>query len=107
MDKLYDILKYPANKLIAVDLDGTLCEGEFWGEGVPEPKVERIEYINSLYKKGAHIIIWTARFPSWFEDTQKWLQNNGVLYHGIVMREKIGADLYIDDKCININDIKI
>ena len=98
------MLDNPAGKLIAVDLDGTLCEGEFWGKGNSVPIGDRIEFINSLYKKGAHIIIWTARMPEWFADTQLWLQNNRVLYHGIAMREKIGADLYIDDKCINIHD---
>jgi hypothetical protein len=29
MEKLKEILKNPANKLIAVDLDGTLSLGEF------------------------------------------------------------------------------
>ncbi len=29
------------------------------------------------------------------------------MYHGIVMMQKPGADLYIDDKVININDIEI
>ncbi len=32
-NKLQEILNHPANKLIAVDLDGTLCEGEFEDRG--------------------------------------------------------------------------
>jgi hypothetical protein len=104
--KLLDILKNPANKLIAVDLDWTLCEWEFRkDEDIVTPLLERIEFVNDLYKKWWHIIIWTARFPKWYQQTQKWLQNNWVLYHWIVMREKIGADLYIDDKSLNIVDI--
>ena len=104
--KIAEILKNPANKLIAVDLDGTLCEGKFW-VGECTPLVDRINFINDLYKKGAHIVIWTARMPEWYKDTQLWLQKHGVLYHGIVMREKIGADLYIDDKCVNVEDLPI
>lgn len=104
--KLLDILKNPANKLIAVDLDWTLCEWEFRkDEDKVIPIPERIDFINELYKKGWHIIICTARFPKWYEQTQKWLQNNWVLYHWIVMREKIWADLYIDDKSLNIADL--
>jgi 3-deoxy-D-manno-octulosonate 8-phosphate phosphatase KdsC-like HAD superfamily phosphatase len=38
-NKLKEILKNPKGKLIAVDLDGTLSEGEWWGlENEPEPK---------------------------------------------------------------------
>lgn len=107
MNNLFKILEEPNDKLIALDLDGTLCKGEFWGEGEPEPLRDRIEYFNSLYKKGAHIIIYTARHPRHFEKTQNWLDKYGVMYHGIAMMKKIGADVYIDDKAININDIKI
>ena len=101
---MQSILKDPANKLIAVDMDGVLCEGEFWGEGEPKPIQKRIDYFNSIYKKGAHIIIYTARDPIWFPATQNWLDKYGVMYHGIVMKKKIGSDLYIDDKALNIED---
>jgi len=97
------ILDNPANKLIAVDMDGTLCEGKFWvGECTPRQDV--IDKVNDLYKKGAHIIIWTARFPKNYEMTLDWLLKYGVMFHGICMRIKIGADLYIDDKAINVED---
>jgi hypothetical protein len=38
--------------------------------------------------------------------TLAWLIKYGVLFHGISMRVKPGADLYIDDKALNIDDIK-
>ena len=98
-----NILKNPANKLIAVDMDGTLCEGKFWVSEC-EPKLDVIEKINALYKKGAHIIIWTARFPKEYEMTLEWLLKHKVLFHGIAMRVKIGADIYIDDKAISLDD---
>lgn len=101
-----DILKNPKGKLIAVDLDGTLSEGECWNEtDEPKPIKKIIDFVNSLYSKGAHIIIYTARFPNMYQMTLAWLLKYGVLFHGISMRVKTGADLYIDDKCINILDI--
>jgi uncharacterized HAD superfamily protein len=105
MNNLKEILNNPNDKLIAVDLDGTLCKGEFWGEGEPEPIQHRIDFVNELYKKGGHIIIWTARMPEWYHQTQLWLQKHRVSYHGIIMREKIGADLYIDDKSLNAEEL--
>jgi len=97
---IYELLKNPANKLIAVDLDGTLCKGKFWEEE-PKPIIEMINYVNNLYKQGAHIIIWTARFPKDYEKTINWLNKYNIMFHGISMRIKIGADVYIDDKSIN------
>lgn len=98
------VLKNPANKLIAVDMDGTLCEGKFWEE-VTTPNPEIIEFVNDLYKRWAHIIIWTARQREYYVATAKWLDDHWVMYHGISMRVKIGADLYIDDKCVNVEDL--
>lgn len=104
-EKLFDVLKSPNNKLIAVDLDGTLCHGEFWGEEEPQPILEHIDYIWELYKKGAHIIIYTARDPRYFIQTNAWLMKHNVPFHGITMQKKIGASLYIDDKSLNIDDV--
>ena len=101
---MIETLTNPANKLIAVDLDGTLCSGKFW-ESEPEPILKMIDYINELYKKGAHIIIWTARFPKDYEKTLNWLNKHNVMFHGISMRVKIGADVYIDDKSINPKEL--
>jgi len=106
-EELYNILKDPNDKLIAVDLDGTLCEGVFWGDGDPRPLIHRIKYFNKLYKRGAHIIIYTARQPKWLPETQSWLDKHEVMYHGIMMQKKPGADLYIDDLALNINDLDI
>lgn len=104
-DKLLEIIKHPAGKLIAVDLDGTLCRGEFWGDGEPEPIQEMIDLVWKLYKKGAHIIIYTGRQPKYLPQTQAWLVKHAVSFHGVAMQIKIGADLYIDDKCLNVEDL--
>lgn len=105
---LQEILKNPNDKLIAVDLDGTLSEGECWSKtDEPTPIQPMIDYVNGLYRKGAHIIIYTARMPDMYQMTLAWLLKHGILFHGISMRVKIGADLYLDDKALNIKDIKL
>jgi len=105
--ELLDILKEPRDKLICVDLDGTLSKGECWSKtDEPKPIQEMIDFINNkLYKRGSHIIIYTARRPGMYQMTLAWLIKYGVLFHGISMRVKPGADLYIDDKALNIDDI--
>lgn len=106
MTNLLDILREPNDKLIAVDLDWTLCTWEFWNAtDRPEPIPERIEFVNSLYKRGAHIIIYTARFPEHYPETLGWLIANRVQFHWICMQKKCGADCYIDDKAIHIDAI--
>lgn len=102
--KLIDILKEPLRTVIAVDLDGTLCEGEFWGDGEPEPKNIVINKVNNLYKSGAVVLIYTARMPEYARQTQTWLDKHGVLYHGVNYQRKPGADVYIDDKALNVED---
>lgn len=103
--KLLEILKNPNDKLICVDLDWTLCTGEFWWEWEPEPIQDRIDYINRLYEKWGHIIIYTARVPDYFTITFAWLIKNWVKFHWIAMQQKPGRDLYIDDKALNIEDV--
>ena len=92
-------------KLICVDLDGTLCEGEFWGDGEPKPIQVAIDYVTSAYFSGAHIIIYTARLPKYYAITHAWLIKHGVPFHGIAMQMKPGADEYWDDKAINIKEL--
>lgn len=104
-DKLHAVMKNPAGKLIAVDLDGTICEGEFWGDTPPTPILAMIDRLWDLYKRGAHIIIYTARHSRYYAHTHGWLVHHGVPFHGIAMQMKPGADLYIDDKALHISDL--
>jgi uncharacterized HAD superfamily protein len=104
-EKLLDILKAPNDKVIAIDLDGVLCEGEFWGTEECKPIQEMIAKVTDWYQKGAHIIIYTARQPKYFVQTQAWLIKYQVPFHGIAMQMKPGADVYIDDKALHISDI--
>lgn len=104
-DDLLKILASPNDKLICVDLDGVLCRGEFWGEGQPEPIPVMIELVRRWYVAGAHIVIYTARQPAHYAATHAWLIKNGVYFHGIAMLMKPGADVYVDDKALNVEDV--
>lgn len=98
-DKMFDT-KHP--KLYAVDMDGTLTNGErYWNtKKEPTPNLKMINWINEKYMQGHHIIIYTARPYEEIRETVSWLIKYGVLYHGLNF-DKMGADLYIDDKAIN------
>ena len=91
-------------KVYAIDLDWTLCKGEFRGEWEPTPYLERIEKINSLYTKWNIILIYTARDPSFFVATYAWLIKHWVKHHWINMSRKPWADIYLDDKAVFTND---
>lgn len=103
--KLLQVVKSPANKLIAVDMDGTLCEGEFWGGEEPKVIEAVAAKVIDLYHKGARLIIYTARQPKYYARTHAWLIKNHIPFHGIAMQMKPGADLYIDDKALHPEDL--
>lgn len=87
-------------KVIAVDLDGVLCEEGDWspaGAITRKAIPENIEKINKLFDKGHIIVIYTARLESDREVTEAWLKMNGVKYHFLVMGKSL-FDVYIDEK---------
>jgi hypothetical protein len=106
--KLYKVLKHPMGKIILVDLDNTLCKGTYWlGDKKHPPVNEKMaDYIRHLDDKGAFIVIWTARPLKAISSTYRWLGENNLLYP-LALRIKPPADLYLDDKALNVDDIKI
>jgi hypothetical protein len=105
--KLYKVLKNPMGKIICVDLDNCLCNGTYWlGDKKHPPVNEKMaDYVRSLDDRGAFIVIWTARPLKALSKTYKWLGANNLSYP-IALRLKPPADCYIDDRAINIDDIK-
>ena len=85
--------------VISVDMDGGLCEGEYWGEEEPMPIQDNIDLVNDL-ARGHFVVIHTARRHGLYEQTIKWLNKYGVEYHAIRMG-KMPSDLYWDDKAWN------
>ena len=92
-------------QIIAVDCDGTLTTSIAWTEEEMRNAISRtevIEKVNELYERN-FVVIHTARRHAFYEVTIDWLKRNNVRYHSIRMG-KLPADLYIDDKCINVED---
>jgi cytidyltransferase-like protein len=78
-------------------------------ESTPFPYM--VDTINKLYDEGNHIIIFTARGKSsgidWSELTKGQLNRWGVKYHQLEpMFNKPNADIFIDDKGINVEEWK-
>lgn len=92
-------------RIIAVDIDGTLCLNAKWWAGetlVPRPEI--IAKVNHLYDLGNYIIIYTARRREDEFITKQWLAEQGVKYH-VAVFEKLTADVYLDDKALNVKEI--
>ena len=97
------------------DLDGTICNTPIindkpaYHEAHPFPFM--VEQVNRLFDDGHKIIIMTARGrgagKNWTDWTIKQLDMWGVKYHELEpMFHKPTADLFIDDKGINVEDWK-
>ena len=89
------------------DIDGTICtntNGDY-PNAIPYPNI--IKKVNELYDQGNEIILNTARGATtgidWRKETEVQMKAWGVKYHKLIIG-KPGADIYIDDKAVNIKD---
>ena len=86
--------------IIAVDMDGVLCEnGEHTEESFfkRKPILKNIEKINKLFGNNNYIIIYTARKSYYKEVTEYWLKKYKVGYN-VLITDKLIFDFYIDEK---------
>ena len=69
-----------------------------------------VDKINRLYDEGHYIILMTARGrgsgKDWTEFTAQQMKDWGLKYHEIEPMFKPNADIFIDDKGINVEDWK-
>jgi cytidyltransferase-like protein len=90
------------------DIDNTICETDGGKYKEAKPKNHIISKINELYDQGHYIILMTARGKSsgidWTSFTDEQMKAWGVKHHELVMNVKPNADLFIDDKGINVKD---
>jgi uncharacterized HAD superfamily protein len=88
-----------------IDIDGTICTQEDDYEDA-KPLKENIERFNKLYDEGHTVWYFTARGTEtgidWTETTKTQFEKWGVKYHELLFG-KPSADVYIDDRCENIN----
>jgi len=97
-------------KIIYVDIDETICttpNSRKYEDA--SPIIKNIEKINKLYDEGHTIVYWTARGSrkqiNWYELTAHQLDLWGAKYNELRV-DKPYYDLFIDDKLLNIDDIK-
>lgn len=93
-------------KTYCFDIDGTICTTDCdYNES--EPFKEVIKKINLLYHDGNRIVLFTSRGTksgiNWYDFTKTQLNEWGVDYHLLLMG-KPQADIFIDDRAINIDD---
>lgn len=98
------------------DIDGTICNTPNNESGKPsymdaKPFPFMVEQVNRLYDEGNYIILMTARGRSsridQTEFTKQQLNEWGVKYNELEpMFHKPNADIFIDDKGINVEDWK-
>ena len=99
------------------DIDGTLCHTPNNEKGKPDyvnakPYPFMVEQVNRLYDEGNYIILMTARGRGsgidQSEITKKQLEEWGIKYHEMEpMFHKPNADVFIDDKGINVEEWKL
>jgi|ETNvirenome_6_85_1030632.scaffolds.fasta_scaffold03515_6 glycerol-3-phosphate cytidylyltransferase len=91
------------------DIDGTICSLKKNSDyEKAEPFSDMVEKINFLYQNGDKIIIMSARGSvsgkDWTEVTANQLCLWGINYHQLIMNKKPHADIFVDDKGMNIVD---
>ncbi len=109
-------------RYIAVDFDGTLCKHTFPGIGPIEEKHEKvIKFLEKHKANGSTIILWTCREDceegKFLTDAVNWCKKNAIPIDYVnenapdlglpimFASRKVLADLYIDDKAVNMLDI--
>ena len=99
---------------IAVDFDGTVCEHRF--PEIGEPKMEIIEFLRRQHELGTKIILHTCRenmeqgkWAGYLTKAYEWCLRMGVPVDAVNHNpwvpyggRKIYADIYIDDRAVNV-----
>lgn len=99
---------------IAVDFDGTLNNHAYPNIGTKELKHEKlIAWLTKQHDKGAKIVLWTCREGTTLLDAVQWCKDNNVPIDYVnenpefaisqnCFQRKVIADIYIDDKAVNV-----
>lgn len=107
MNERYDSDDNPNPKVFCFDIDGTLCTQTSGDYKLALPIVERIHFVNNLYRKGHVIKLFTARGSrsglDWSRFTEEQISSWGVLHHELIFG-KPHADVFVDDKACNSED---
>ena len=91
-------------KIISVDLDNTLTNGEPFYKETPTVNQKVANWVKQQYFEGNVIIIYTSRKQWYYLETKKWLDKNQIYYHCLVMG-KLTADVYLDDRNMLLSEV--
>lgn len=103
---------------IVFDIDDTICDNNYRDYENAIPFTNVIRKINVLYDAGYTVKLLTARgmkscnYDGKKADAknrptlEKWLEEKGVKYHELQFGKPL-ADLYIDDKCMDVQEFLI
>ena len=95
---------------ICCDIDGVIAAKTPGNDySLATPMKHNIDIINALHRQGHRIVLFTARGYAtgidWKETTARQMKEWGVLYDEL-MFGKPDADIYIDDKLMNVSQLK-
>jgi HK97 family phage portal protein len=103
------------NKKYAIDFDGTLCYNIYPKIGAA--KADVVNFVKKLKDDGNKLILWTCRTSELLDEAIAWCKAEGIEFDAINANlqsdidafgtdsRKINADVYLDDKALNVNDI--
>lgn len=87
-----------------IDIDGTVCEDipneEPWRMSTAKVYSGSVEILNKWYSEGHIITFFTSRTEEHRDVTEKWLNENGFLYHGLLMGKPRGGNYHWIDNHI-------
>jgi hypothetical protein len=85
-------------KNFLIDIDGTVCED------IPNEEPDRmvtaeiypgaLEFVNRLYEEGHRVWFFTSRTEDLRAITEKWLNDHGFRYHGIIFGKPRGGNYH-------------
>lgn len=102
-------------KVAAIDFDGTLFTENRFPE-VGDPIYQNIEYVKKMRDNGVQLILWTNREGKLLEDAVESCKSVGIEFDAINENlqwridlygndcRKIGADIYFEDKAVDLNN---
>jgi len=86
------------SKVIAIDLDGTICsEEKTFEKSLATPNPGSIKALQKMSSDGHILIIWTARGWDQYRMTKEWLTKHDIPFDQLIMGKPI-VDIFIDDR---------
>ncbi len=97
---------FSVNKVIAVDLDGTLSKYDGWQgrEHIGDPVPGMPRRVKSWIKQGHEVVIFTARAedPDAIPFVRDWLSKQGLGHLEVTAVKSMSFDEIWDDKAVSV-----